>query len=461
MIKTLTIEGLRGFSAKQEIKFSIPDGSNVGSGLNIIVGPNNTGKSTIVEAINAFNGQCSFSEGKRNTNSKSGVILELVDENNNNYEISTIKDGGSEADRLINGKSNSVILNNYILPSRRFVEYEFGGYKGDKKDYIRQNLFGNRKASLNSFSSRLFNMQKNKDKLNGLLSFVVGANVNWTIEQNDHGQYYVKFIFGDCSHSSEGIGDGLWSILTICDALFDSQPQQTIVIDEPELSIHPLYQKRIMQLLIKYSKDRQIVICTHSPYFVDWESISKGASLIRTNKIDNKIQIHQVSNDFRTNVKGFLNDINHPHVLGLEANEVFFVDDGIVITEGQEDVVAINRINHQLGIELNGHLFGWGAGGASKEQILLRLFSDLGFNRVVCIFDGDKKSDFERCKEYYPEYSYFILPTDDIRDKKNDGIISKIGICTSGMVIKDEYKEYYMKLIDEINRIMTSVTKVE
>ena len=169
MIKTLAIEGLRGFSAKQEIKFSIPDGSNVGSGLNIIVGPNNTGKSTIVEAINAFNGQCSFSEGKRNTNSKSGVILELVDENNNNYEISTIKDGGSEADRLINGKSNSVILNNYILPSRRFVEYEFGGYKGDKKDYIRQNLFGNRKASLNSFSSRLFNMQKNKDKLNGFL----------------------------------------------------------------------------------------------------------------------------------------------------------------------------------------------------------------------------------------------------------------------------------------------------
>lgn len=30
---------------------------------------------------------------------------------------------------------------------------------------------------------------------------------------------------------------------TICAALFDAEPQTTIVIDEPELSVHPSLQK--------------------------------------------------------------------------------------------------------------------------------------------------------------------------------------------------------------------------
>lgn len=68
MIKTLSIHGFRGFGEKQTLTFSLPDGRTVGRGLNIITGANNTGKTTIIESIRAFNGsqEPTFSEGRRN-----------------------------------------------------------------------------------------------------------------------------------------------------------------------------------------------------------------------------------------------------------------------------------------------------------------------------------------------------------------------------------------------------------
>ena len=38
------------------LNFALPDNKTPGSGLTIIVGPNNSGKTTIIESIQAFNG---------------------------------------------------------------------------------------------------------------------------------------------------------------------------------------------------------------------------------------------------------------------------------------------------------------------------------------------------------------------------------------------------------------------
>ena len=77
----------------------------------------------------------------------------------------------------------------------------------------------------------------------------------------------VKFSIPDQEH----IGSGL-TIIT------------GVVIDEPELSVHPALQKRLMALFLEYSKTHQIIVCTHSPYFVNWEAIVNGANLIRVVK---------------------------------------------------------------------------------------------------------------------------------------------------------------------------------
>jgi len=50
-IKSLSLENLKGYHGLHSLDFNIPDGTTDGSGLNIFVGENNSGKSTIFEAL--------------------------------------------------------------------------------------------------------------------------------------------------------------------------------------------------------------------------------------------------------------------------------------------------------------------------------------------------------------------------------------------------------------------------
>lgn len=278
MIKSTTIYGLRGFGKEQTINFAIPN-NDPGSGLTVFVGSNNTGKTTILEAIRSFNSPKdnppSFSERKRNIKCENGKVhLKLETDTGEIYTIDTISNGGSATTMAQVGKQDASWCNKpetFVLQSRRFVEYEFSQSHMNRNEYIQsqQMNVSNRSSSIYEFNSRLFKMLENKEDFNELLKQVLGYDLEWTIEQNDNGTYYLKIIVNGCIHSSEGLGDGIWSVFTICDALYDSKPQCTISIDEPELSLHPAYQKKIMALFNQYSKDRQIIINTHSPYFVN------------------------------------------------------------------------------------------------------------------------------------------------------------------------------------------------
>ena len=79
-VETLSIKGLRGFAEREELKLAVPTDNKPGSGLTILVGPNNGGKSTITEALDAAfrNHQVSFPDGKRNQAAGDKVSLRLA-----------------------------------------------------------------------------------------------------------------------------------------------------------------------------------------------------------------------------------------------------------------------------------------------------------------------------------------------------------------------------------------------
>ena len=144
----------------------------------------------------------------------------------------------------------------------------------------------NRSQALNLFSQRLFKALERKEEFDKVLKKIIDQVPDWIIDQSDQGQYYLKIGSGGHNHSSDGLGDGVVSILFLVDALYDSKPEDVIVIDEPELSLHPRYQQRVLRLLANYAKDRQIVYATHSPYFVSFEHILNGAEIARVHKRD-------------------------------------------------------------------------------------------------------------------------------------------------------------------------------
>lgn len=461
MIKSITIHGLRGFGREHTINFAIPSGRQ-GSGLTIMVGSNNTGKTTILEAIRSFNSPKdnppSFSERKRNMKCENGKVhLKLQTDTDEIYTIDTISNGGSTTIMRKNGVQDDDWWDGpktFVLQSRRFVEYEFNQSHMDRNDYVRNQQMNvhNRSSSIYEFNARLFKMQKNKEQFDKLLRQVLGYDLEWTIEQNDNGMYYLKLIVNGCTHSSEGLGDGIWSVFTICDALYDSEPHCTISIDEPELSLHPAYQKKIMALFNQYSKDRQIIINTHSPYFIDISSIVNGAFLYRTVKNNlGDIEVFLLSEESRKNLRGFLNNYNQPHTLGTEAKEIFFLEDKIIITEGQEDVIMYNKAAESVQLSLDGAFFGWGSGGASNITKIATILKDLGYKKVLAIFDGDKSDDKLKFEQDFPMYGCEIISAPDIRDKPEVNKEFKEGMMTQGGCLKEAYKDEMISLFQKIN----------
>lgn len=455
--KKIKIVGFRGFEIEQELEIALPNGQ-LGSGLTIVVGPNNSGKSTIYESFRAVsqNEPPSFTEGKRNKKASDKICIELIKDDGQSIILKTADANGSESIFIENGiRKDDVKI--HTLPSRRTFSPFFHKGGWNKDIYIRESRLPSiRGQELSNFNHRIFEIQKNQEKFNAVLKKVLNPFPKWYIDQNDSGQYYIKFNYGENYHNSDGAGEGLISIFTIIDTLYDSEPSDVIVIDEPELSLHPSLQRKLCDLLLEYSIDRQIIISTHSPFFINWLSLLNGGKLARTTKNDGAIRLNNLKKETIDSLKPLFSNLNNPHIFGLNANEVFFLDDNVILTEGQEDVIFLKKIIEILGLDINGNFFGWGVGGATNLEKILTLMQDLGFAKVATVLDNNVTDLKDLLIEKFPDYHFVCIPTDDIRDKphrKETAAISGL-IDQGGKKIREEHIPAIKELFENINAKM-------
>ena len=445
-VKHLSIRGYRGFSKTQKLYFSQPNGQ-LGSGLTILVGPNSGGKSTVVESLYALSSRtATFSEGKRNKSAGNRVSINLQIDNTT-HKLQTVDGGGSETKRTPEGSH----INHYVLPSRRFFKPYFSKSSSDRNEYLQITpIPQTRSSELREFYRRLFKALERKDQFNEFLGKIVSPLPEWTIDQSDQGGHYVSVDAGRYSHNSDGLGEGIVSILFLVDALYDSSPGDFIVIDEPELSLHPKFQKRILRLFGELSKDRQIVYATHSPYMLNLEYVLNGAQVARVYKVEASSRISQPKIATIARLKGLIEDLNNPHALGIDARETFFQDDGVIVLEGQEDVVHYQFVLDQFVDEnvlsnddaslLKDCFFGWGAGGATKIEVILSLLKDLGFTKVAAIFDNNEIRNMSAVQEMFPEFCVEAIPADDVRTKpKRTGKSEVVGLLDEDNSIRSEF----------------------
>ena len=423
-VRTLSITGLRGFSDEQRLRFAQPSGE-VGSGLTILVGPNSGGKSTVIDAMHAFSkNEVTFSEGKRNTRSEGRVKIRVDYEDGSTHILRTVDSGGSET---IRHPQQPAPADWYVLPSRRFFDPYFDRASEDRQQFLLSSQLPNtRSTPIDRFPFRLFTAHKNVDEFNNVLQKIITPVPDWTIDQSDQGSYFVRVNSAGHYHNSDGLGEGVVSLLFVVDALYDSKKGGVIVVDEPELSLHPIFQRRLLNLFAEYAKDRQIIYATHSPYFVDFKHVLSGAEMSRVHKGGDTSRISQLSEDTVDQIKGLTNNLNNPHILGLTAREAFFQDDGLIVFEGQEDVVLSDLMIDQI-IEqyepsdrvdmLKDRVFGWGAGGAGNIDKILLLMRDLGFERIAAILDKNKSHLISHLSKSFPNYHFCSIPADDIRTR--------------------------------------------
>jgi predicted ATPase len=420
MFSTLSVQGLRGFANQQELRLAIPTGE-IGSGLTVLVGANNAGKSTAIEALRALGQRQppSFTQGRRNASAGDRVIIAIADGDRNIASIKSIRPGTSESIVEVSPALGDLSKRLLVLPARRSFNPYFGKSETSRDDYMVHIGFPNVRASaLESFTYRLFAIERNRQAFNAILAKVLDPVPDWSIDQMDSGQYFLKVRANGAMHSSEGLGEGLVSLLYIIDALYDSSESHLIAIDEPELSLHPALQRRLSKLLLEFAATRQIVIATHSPYMVHLDALPRGATIARVHISANSSIISQLASQTAQQIFGLMKNQNNPHILGMNAQEIFFVSDNVILVEGQEDVVFLERVQDSIGISLAGNIFGWGVGGAENMDRMATVLQDLGFSNVVGILDGNRSALAAQLQAKYPRYHFFSIAANDIRTKK-------------------------------------------
>ena len=205
------------------------------------------------------------------------------------------------------------------------------------------------------------------------------------------------------------------TVIRILLQLFVDKPNP-VIIDEPELSLHPSAQRNLLKVLADYSQKRQIILSTHSPYLINWEYLENGAVLNRVVKENDLCSSIFSIKDFKTHSK-LVKSANWqtPFTMDEVAKEIFFMEDNILFLEGQEDVGLLRKEPSLKDV----NIFGYGVRGASNFQFALSLAKDLGYKKVACIIDAGTEETKIKAEldADFPGYKIVQWNKSDIRDK--------------------------------------------
>ena len=74
---------------------------------------------------------------------------------------------------------------------------------------------------------------------------------------------------GGAAHSSRVVSEGTLRVLALCAVAVNPWSGSLVTLEEPENGVHPRRLQRIASLLRDMAEERQVLVSTHSPVFVD------------------------------------------------------------------------------------------------------------------------------------------------------------------------------------------------
>lgn len=153
------------------------------------------------------------------------------------------------------------------------------------------------------------------------------------------------------------LGGGEQALLLVRSALIGSTVQ-IVVIDEPELHFHPTLSRHFARWLMSKSTDKQIIVATHSPHFVDKKKVTNNW-LITNDAGQTRMSQVKDRDEFRLVLAE----------LGLLPSDVF-LNDLTIFVEGKSDRAFLEFAFASLGMPVDENAIGlMPIGGSDKERI--------------------------------------------------------------------------------------------
>lgn len=447
LLRKITINKFKGFGEIQSISFAVPNGQP-GSGLTITVGENNTGKSSVQDAIKKLEPRARFFKKERFKGNSPEI--DLTDKNGDVKKITK----GKKATVCISGNNLIDISNFEFISSRRHWQHSFSsGNISTYSSYLSQMAIVRNKDSVDAYLGSLLETivddSNMKNEFDSMMKFLTPNFLDWHIDTDDAGNDYVEYKVTDgMSHDTSLVGDGIISLFRICAHLVSTNDDLILSVDEPELSLSPTVQKRLSKIFSKKSSNKQILINTHSPHFLNWNDISCGAMIYRTIKKKGRCEIKHLDTNKQSiqKILSGIDDWQKPHVLDYVAKEVFFAD-RVLFLEGQEDVGLIQKYIIDNGVDINFEIFGYGAGGSSNIPYFLELSKDLGI-KAAALFDQGAPGLSDAKK--FTEFKVKELGFPDIRTKNDkQGNVTKVGLFDYDGTINSQNKKVLSDILEE------------
>ena len=430
---------IKSFKVFEDVSF------NFNEKINIFTGVNNSGKTTILEAI-ALWSECfnklirqaqrkdtalSLVKGDYRLGNKSqnyfdfddivsirspyyddifynldtsnhiNISLNIKNDENENIEIGfkiLPASGGNYEIKLLNNKKFTypkfnVFFKEFPYPMSTIFASPIANLLINEKfktePIIKEHI--SKRESIKVLRNRLFNL-KDEDflKLEGSISHILGSDIklltNADKKRDTKIDYNIKLNSRDIEKNLSLVGSGTIQIIEILLSIFEEKKELNILLlDEPDSHIHRDIQKRLIDTLSNYTSNTQIFITTHNE------------SLIRNTKSDYIFHLEGNANKEYNPITYNVN-VNEKVKIGLQPTKKIKVleslgsetsldlinaleSDKLILSEGSGDSTYLDIIINKKYIDRKLDLMHWSFDGV--DNIFKHIFSYKEFFSLI------------------------------------------------------------------------------
>ena len=216
-------------------------------------------------------------------------------------------------------------------------------------------------------------------------------------------------IGNDKEYEIHNMGEGIKQLITILYPIYMKKDSDGIFfIEEPEINLHPGFQRKLMEILIENFPKHNYFITTHSNHIIDITNFSDDVSLYKFKKNNEKITIEEMDKSYITALAE----------LGVNSS-ASFLSNCTIWVEGISDRIYLKKYIEMCFKNSN-------IENKYKEGIHYSFVEYGGGNIVHWNFDENNDDTNQMNVKYLNHNVFLIVDNDGTSLKKNkDGSIQK------------------------------------